>query len=76
MFSKELFGKRIMELCKNHQEKQPILADLLGVSVGHISEIERGNRTTSPERIALLCEHYHVSADYLLGLTDDPEPRW
>ena len=76
MFSKELFGKRIMELRKSHQEKQPILADLLGVSVGHISEIERGNRTTSPERIALLCEHYHVSADYLLGLTDDPEPRW
>ena len=76
MFSKELFGKRIMELRKNHQEKQPILADLLGVSGGHISEIERGNRTTSPERIALLCEHYHVSADYLLGLTDDPEPRW
>ena len=33
MFSKELFGKRIMELRKNHQEKQPILADLLGVSV-------------------------------------------
>ena len=76
MFSKELFGKRIMELRKSHQEKQPVLADLLGVSVGHISEIERGNRTTSPERIALLCEHYHVSADYLLGLTDDPEPRW
>ena len=48
MFSKELFGKRIMELRKSHQEKQPVLADLLGVSVGHISEIERGNRTTSP----------------------------
>ena len=42
---------------------------------GHISEIERGNRTTSAERIALICEHYQVSSDYLLGLVDDPRSR-
>ena len=41
-----------------------------------VSEIERGNRTTSAERIALICEHYGVSADYLLGLTDDPKPNY
>lgn len=74
MFSKELFGQRILALRKSHNEKQPLLAELLDVSVGHISEIERGNRTTSPERIVLLCEHYNVSADYLLGLIDEPKP--
>lgn len=75
MFSKELFGQRILQLRKQHNETQKDLAELLDVGKGHISEIERGNRTTSAERIALICEHYKISADYLLGLTDDPEPK-
>lgn len=75
MFSKELFGERIRDQRKKHNEVQEDLAKILDVRVSHISEIERGNRTTSPERIVLLCEHYKVSADYLLGLTDNPKPR-
>ena len=76
MFSKELFGQRIFERRKEAGETQKTLAQLLGVGETQISEIERGNRTTSAERIALICEHYKVSADYLLGLTDDPEPKY
>ena len=76
MFSKELFGQRIFELRTKHNETQKALGLLLDVGKGHISEIERGNRTTSAERIALICQHYKVSADYLLGLTDDPEPKY
>lgn len=76
MFSKELFGQRIFERRKEADETQKALAQLLGVGETQISEIERGNRTTSAERIALICEHYKVSADYLLGLTDDPEPKY
>ncbi|NBI67552.1 XRE family transcriptional regulator [Pseudoflavonifractor sp. 60] len=76
MFSKKEFGQRIMGLRKEHHETQAVLADLLGVGKNQISEIERGNRTTSAERIALICQHYGVSSDYLLGLTDDPEPNY
>ncbi|RKI65416.1 XRE family transcriptional regulator [bacterium 1xD42-67] len=76
MFTKDLFGKRILEQRTRCCETQAVLAELLGVKKNHISEIERGNRTTSAERIALICEHYKVSADYLLGLTDDPEPKY
>lgn len=76
MFSKELFGQRISELRKASGETQATLARELGIKKNQISEIERGNRTTSAERIALICEHYGVSADYLLGLTDDPEPKY
>ncbi len=75
MFSKELFGQRILQLRKQHNETQKDLAELLDVGKGHISEIERGNRTTSAERIALICEHYQVSSDYLLGLVDNPQTR-
>ena len=76
MFSKELFGQRILEQRKAHGETQAVLAELLGVKKNHISGIECGHRTTSAERIALICEHYGVSADYLLGLTDDPVPKY
>lgn len=76
MFSKELFGRRISELRKTRSETQAALSEILGVKKNQISEIERGNRTTSAERIALICQHYGVSADYLLGLTDDPVPKY
>ena len=76
MFSKKIFGQRIYELRKNAGETQTFLGELIGVKKGQISGIEKGNATTTAERIALICEHYGVSADYLLGLTDDPEPKY
>ncbi|MCI8914034.1 MAG: helix-turn-helix transcriptional regulator [Lawsonibacter sp.] len=76
MFSKELFGQRISKIRTSQNETQAALAEILGVKKNQVSEIERGNRTTSAERIALICQHYGVSADYLLGLTDDPTPKY
>ena len=76
MFSKELFGRRLRELRMKHQETQTDLALFLGVKKSQISVLEHGIVSTTPEKIVLLCTHYRVSADYLLGLTDDPEPPW
>ena len=45
----------------------------------NVSDLESGNRTTTSENIVKICRHYHVSADYLLGLSDDPQggcERW
>ena len=75
MFSKELFGQRILEQRKKSGETQKALAEVLGVGDTQILEIEHGRATTSAERIALICQHYKVSADYLLGLTDEPRPH-
>ena len=76
MFSKELFGQRLLEQRKKRGETQKALAQALGVGDTQILEIEHGRATTTAERIALICEHYGVSADYLLGLTDDPVPNY
>ena len=76
MFSKEIFGQRLKAIRKEKKETQDDLALILDVGKSHISEMERGNRTTTAEKIALICEHYRVSADYLLGLSDDPNPRY
>ena len=73
MFSKELFGQRLRALRKQNKENQDDLAEVLGVRKTQISEMENGNRTTTLEKLALICEHYKVSADYLLGLSDEAD---
>lgn len=75
MFSKELFGNRLKETRTKNKETQEMLGDVLGISKSRISEMESGINTTTAEKIALICEHYQISSDYLLGLTDDPAPR-
>ena len=37
--------------------------------------MERGHRGTTIEKVVLLAKYFHVSADYLLGITDDPTWR-
>ena len=75
MFSKELFGERLRELRKKRRETQDALAGVLDVTNAQISDMENGKKTTTLEKFALICEHYRVSADYLLGFSDDPTPK-
>ena len=70
MSTKEIFAQRMRELRKETGEPQRVLADLLDVSINQVSEMEKGTRMTTLERLVIICKHYHVSADYLLGLTD------
>ncbi|MDE7262585.1 MAG: helix-turn-helix domain-containing protein [Oscillospiraceae bacterium] len=73
MFTKELFGQRLLELRKQNHETQTDLANIIASGKSHVSEMENGKMTTTIEKLALICEHYKVSADYLLGLSDDPK---
>ncbi|MCI8941420.1 MAG: helix-turn-helix transcriptional regulator [Oscillospiraceae bacterium] len=75
MFSREQFGQRLYEMRKKNHETQADLATLLECVKSHISEMESGKKITTAEKIVLICEHYHISSDYLLGLSDDPSPR-
>ena len=75
MFDRELFGSRLRNLRKAAGMKQYELAALIDVTPTQVGDMERGNSTTSMARLYQLCEYFHVSADYLLGLTDDPEPK-
>ena len=79
MFSKELFAQRVREVRKLHGETQKMLGEVIDTKANNVSEIESGKKTTTSEKIAKLCRHYNVSADYLLGLSDDPRggvERW
>ncbi len=79
MFSKEQFGQRVQEIRKPNHETQKDLGEAIGMSSNNVSEMENGKKTTVSEKIVKICRHYRVSADYLLGLSDDPEggvERW
>lgn len=75
MFQKELFGARILALREQKKLSQQAVADMLGVTRTQISDIENGKSGTNLDRFYQLCQYYRVSADYLLGLTDDPTWR-
>lgn len=74
MFSKELFGQRLKECRKKAGETQAQLGELLSFYKSRISEIESGRSMATLDKVTLICQHYNVSADYLLGLTDEPKP--
>ncbi|MCI8538057.1 MAG: helix-turn-helix transcriptional regulator [Oscillospiraceae bacterium] len=75
MLNKKEFGVRLRLARKTVNESQDTLAKLLGVTPTQISDLENGKTGTNLDRFLLLCEHYRVSADYLLGITDDPTWR-
>ena len=72
MFTKESFGQRLRQLRKDARETQEDLAAILQVTKTQISDMEKGKKTTTMEKFVLICEHYRISSDYLLGLRDEP----
>ena len=54
---------------------QKQLGVVLGLSNKAICTMEGGSRGTTIERLVMLAEYFHVSTDYLLGITDDPTWR-
>ena len=72
MLHKEIFAIRVKKIRKAHGEQQKELAEAIGATQATISDIENGRKATSFDRLAEICKHYNVSADYLLGLIDEP----
>lgn len=67
---------RLRELRKARGLSQRALAELLGVSQQTYSRYERGQRRLSVQAVIALARFYHVSVDYLAGITDEPQPHW
>ena len=71
MFTKEKFARRLREVRKLRNKTQEDVAKALGATVQWVSDLERERRTTTPEKLAAICEFYDISSDYLLGLKDE-----
>jgi transcriptional regulator with XRE-family HTH domain len=64
------FASRIRKL-REGKLNQGEFADSVGVSRGAMSYYEQESRTPDIGVLRAICEKYHVSADYLLGLIPD-----
>lgn len=73
MFSNEIFANRIKFLRKQKNIKQSELGEKIGLTYTAISDIERGRRTTTIEKLVALADYFEVSIDYLMGRTDNPK---
>lgn len=72
MFDPTIFGQRLFQLRKEKGVTQTALGNLLGVTPTQIGDMEKGKSATSLPRLCLLCDYFGVSADYLLGRSDQP----
>lgn len=73
MFHKNIFGARLKEQRAQRGVSQKNIADLLNVTVTQISDMEHGKVATTMSRLYVLCEYFNVSADYFLGLSNEPK---
>jgi transcriptional regulator with XRE-family HTH domain len=65
------YAKRIRDLREDLDIKQEKIAKVLHTTQSQYSKIELGKRKISAEEIIELCILYDVSADYLLGFTNE-----
>lgn len=65
---------RIRDLREDHDITQAELAGILHCDQSLYSKYERGERALPLEVAVKLAKFYNTSIDYLVGLTDCPEP--
>ncbi len=63
-------GQRLKQVREQHNENQQDIANLLGTTQNYISRYESGKHDIPAYRLAILCRHWNVSADYILELKD------
>lgn len=74
MILKEIFAERVKTLRMKKNIKQSDLGRIIGLSDKAISDIERGYRLTTMEKLDALADFFDVSVDYLMGRTDNQKP--
>jgi transcriptional regulator with XRE-family HTH domain len=73
MASYNIFQQRLLAARKKRDMSQDGLAQKSGLKPAAISHFETGARKPSFDNLRKLADALNVTADYLLGRTDDPE---
>lgn len=69
-----LYFRRIRDLREDSDKSQQEIADYLFVQRTVYCRYERGEREIPVWALIKLAQYYHVSTDYILGLTDKRKP--
>lgn len=65
--------RRIRDLREDHDLTQKYVASKLNCSQQVYSNYELGQRDIPTDILIKLSSFYHVSVDYILGISDDPK---
>lgn len=68
-----VLGERLQEIRKDNGDTQQSLADKLQASLHIVRCWEQDRSDPSQDTLIKICQLYHVSSDYLLGLKDDDD---
>lgn len=62
------YTTRLRELRIDHDKTQEQIAQLLETTQTYYAKYENGKHPLPIKHLITLCQYYHVSADYILGL--------
>lgn len=68
---KPVWSERMKYLRKSNNLSQTDVAEVLHCSQAAYGMYELGKRKISAEKLLILARYYHVSMDYIMGLTDE-----
>lgn len=68
------YRTRLRNLREDGDYTQAQIGRLINKSQQGYNHIEMGRAELKIEDLVVLCRFYHVSADYLIGLTEDSNP--
>ena len=68
------YRTRLRNLREDGDYTQEQIGRLINKSQQGYNHIEMGRAELKIDDLIVLCQFYHVSADYMIGLTDDPTP--
>lgn len=66
-----VYVQKIRDLREDHDMTQQQVADYLGTSQTMYARYERGANELPIRHLISLCRLYHVSSDYILGLSKE-----
>ena len=66
------YRERIKNVREDHDLTQAQVGKILNKSQQGYGHIEAGRAELKIDDLVLLCKHYNLSADYLIGLIDKP----
>ena len=68
-----IFSQRLRQLREEKKLKQSDMAELMGIKTRNYQRWEYGEIDAPGSSLIFLGDYFHVSADYLLGRTDNRE---
>lgn len=69
-----VLSERLKTIRKHRKVTQKEIAANAGITEQHYQFYEYGRNAPMPDKLGAMCRFLNVTADYFLGLTDEPKP--